>query len=634
MFGRRHRSDSFKTGKFKMTKRVSVTTVKFLAFIFFLSLFFNGKGQVTGNDTLIIPPDKNKYDQFYDSLANRARQKKITSFFYDALISRPGPYIDRKTLSLEYYKKSEGKIIAGISITPLEVFGPTFEDTTRQARSVVEKLANSIHTKSNLNTIKNMLLFKVGDFLDPEILYESERLIRNLPYIHDIRFIIKQDSTFQGIVDIHILTKDRFSLGASGGVEGSSSADLELYNQNIFGVGHEISFRFVGHINRQPYMGLETWYNINNISGKFINITAGYSNTYRQEGFSLMFDKPFITPSLKWGYGLSGSRYFRSDRLYENDPIEYPLPINILNLSGWTGHSFQIKPDNPKNSQMVIATAFYNRKFYDQPIPPPGESRYFSNGTFLLTGLTFTQRRYIQDKLVYSYGITEDIPEGFKNELVYGYDFNEFGNRHYAHIYLSNGNLLVNSQSYLHLAGAIGGYLKNMQIEQGQIQASLNYISRQIYAGRQRLRLFLRTNYMLGIRRFEIETLNLNRDEHIRGFTSKEAVGKQRLSVDLEYVLFLRREIYKFNMALFGFADIGIIGSNRNFILYENYYTGIGLGMRLHNENLVFKTFQIRLALYPLHPSDMSFAGFIVQERLKKDFYTFQPFAPQPLRFQ
>ena len=122
MFGRSHRSYSYKTGNFKMTKRVSVTAVKFLAFIFFLSLFFKGKGQVTGNDTLIIPPDKNKYDQFYDSLANRARQKKITSFFYDALFSRPGPYIDRKTLSLEYYRKSEGKIIAGISITPLEYF--------------------------------------------------------------------------------------------------------------------------------------------------------------------------------------------------------------------------------------------------------------------------------------------------------------------------------------------------------------------------------------------------------------------------------------------------------------------------------------------------------------------------------
>ncbi|MDD4109527.1 MAG: hypothetical protein PHH93_12485, partial [Prolixibacteraceae bacterium] len=405
-----------------MAKRISMAISNYFVAILFLSVAIHVKAQVIEPDTLIIQHDPNKFDQFYDSLAHRAQKKRLTRFFYDALITRPGPVIDKKALSVEYYKQFEGKLISNISITPLDVFGPSFEDTTRRANSIVEKVANTIHTKSNLNTIKNMLLFKTGDFLDPEIMYESERLIRNLPYIHDILFIIKQDSIFKGLAEVHILTKDRFSIGVSGGVEGSSSADIELYNQNIFGVGHEISFRFVGHLNKQPYMGLETWYKINNIKGKFINVMAGYSNTYRVEGFSLMLDKPFITPSLKWGYGASASRYFRSDRLFENDPVEYPLPINLISTSGWAGHNFQIKPRSPGNSQMVVAAAFYNRKYYSNPLPYQEENQYFSNSSFILAGLTFTQRRYIQDKLIYSYGITEDIPEGFKNEFVYGYD--------------------------------------------------------------------------------------------------------------------------------------------------------------------------------------------------------------------
>jgi len=555
-----------------------------------------------------------KYNQFYDSLEYRARQKKLTRIMYDFLVSPPRPYVDRKALSLEYYSKMEGRIISEITINPLEVFGPTFEDTSRTAKSWVEKTANAIHSKSNLKTIQKLLLFHVGDNLEPDILYENERIIRSLPYIQDVRFILEQDSVYRGFVKVHVLTKDRFSIGASGGVEGSSSAALELYNQNIFGVGgHEISFRFVGHLNRQPHTGLETFYKINNIRGKFIDISAGYMNTYRKEGFSFILDKPFITPSIRWGYGASALRMYRTDRIFDNDPVQTVVPINFSYFSLWGGRSFQIRPNHFQNSQMILSAGIYNYSYNQRPIPRPDENQYFSNSTFFLGGITFSQRRYLQDQLVYSYGITEDIPEGFKNEVVYGYDFNEFGNRHYAHLFLSNGNLLVNRQGYLYLAGGIGGYFRDKYYEQGHILGNLNYISRQITAGRKHFRLFIRANYLLGIRRFGIEELNFNRNGHIRGFSSSEASGQQRLSVNLEYVLFLQKQLYKFNFAVYGFTDVGIIG---------------------HNENLVFKTLHLRLGFYPFHPSDMDFTGMILEEQLKKSFYSFQPYPPRPLRFE
>lgn len=585
-------------------------------------------------DTITRNNHAAKYDLFYDSLEYKARQKKITRLIYDVLVSPPRPFVDREALSLEYYSQMEGKIISEIVITPLEVFGPTFDDTTRKAKSWVEKTANAVHSKSNLKTIEKMLLFKVGDFVDPELMFENERIIRSLPYIQDIRIVLEQDPVYHGLVIVNVLTKDRFSIGVSGGVDGSKSADLELYNQNIFGVGHEISFRIVGHLNRQPYAGLETFYKINNIKGKFIDFSAGYMNTYKKEGFSMIIDKSFLTPSIKWGFGGSALRMYRTDRIFDDDPIQTSIPMDLSFLSAWGGRSFQIKPNHYQNSQMVLSAGVYNRTYFQRPMPEPNANQYFSNSTFYLAGITFTQRRYLQDQLVYSYGITEDIPEGFKNEIVYGYDANEFGDRHYAHLYLSNGNLLVNRQGYFYLAGGLGGYFTDNDYEQGQIQGSLNYISRQVNAGRKRFRLFVRANYLLGIRRFAIEELNLKRNNHIRGFSSREAVGKQRLSIDLEYVLFLRQEFYKFNMAMYGFADVGIIGSNKSLIFTEKYYSGLGLGMRIHNENLVFKTFHLRLAFYPFPPSDMSFAGFIFEEQLKKDFYSFRPTSPQPLRFE
>ena len=596
---------------------------------------YNLKAQSIEPDTITIENiNSQKQEQFYDSLKYKSSQRKLTRIIYDFLISPPRPYVDKKALALNYYSKLEGKIISEINIKALDVFGPTFQDTTKTASSKFERAANKIHTKSNLKTIQKLLLFKVGDAVDPEIIYENERIIRSLSYIKEVNIILIQDSVYTGFVKVHILIKDRFSFGVTGNVNGIQSAAFEIYNNNIFGVGHEIAFVFAGHVNKQPYLGTETYYKIKNIRGTFVDMSFGYLNTYKSEGFKFNLNKPFITTSIKWGYGATGMRMFRTNWIFQNDPVYSELPMDLTYYGAWGGHSFQVKQNQPENAQIVLSAGFNSQKFYKRPNFESGSMSYFANRTFLLSSLTFTQRRFVQDELVYSYGITEDIPEGFKNEIVYGYDVNEFGNRHYAHLLLSNGNLLINKKGYLYMEGDIGSYFHKNSFEQGQIDARIYFISKLLIGGQRRSRLFVKSDYTLGMHRLEIENLNLSRNNSIRGFRSREVIGKQRLSLNLEYVVFLRREFYKFNMAVFGFTDIGVIGSNKEFILSQDYYSGIGLGIRLHNENLVFKTLQLRLAFYPFHPDDMSFVGFVFEEQSKRQFYSFEPTQPLPLKFQ
>jgi hypothetical protein len=141
-----------------------------------------------------------------------------------------------------------------------------------------------------------------------------------------------------------------------------NSAALELYNQNIFGVGHEVSLRFVGHLRRQPYAGLETFYKINNIRGKFLDITAGYMNTYKREGFSLIVDKPFLIPSVTWGYGGSALRMYRTNRIYDMIPYKQKfLWIYIFQCLGRTKFSITAKSYSKFSSG-------YNSRFLQQSI--------------------------------------------------------------------------------------------------------------------------------------------------------------------------------------------------------------------------------------------------------------------------
>lgn len=613
---------------YKLTRHLKILFI--ILFGLTISPNKNLHAQIFKADTLTYQ----KQEQFYDSLKYKANRRKLTGWLYDFLISTPGPKVDKKELALNYFGQYEGKVIAKIKIHGLDVFGPSLTDTTRKAKSWIERTANTIHTKSNLKTIRKQILFKVGDLLDPNIMIENERIIRLLPYIKDVRFLVEQDSLYAGFVNVTVLTKDRFSFGISGGVSGTSSGDIELYNKNIFGIGHEFSIKFVGHIKREPYLGVETMYEINNIAGKFVDLHLGYLNTFRTEGYIFDLDKSFLTRDVRWGYGAHTTRMMRTDRISETDPVELEDPIDLSYYNAWLGRSFPLRSKTNLRTQFVLSAGLHSINFFMEPNTAPENLHFFADRTLYMTSLTFSHRQYIPDQLVYSYGITEDIPIGYKNTISYGYDANEFGDRHYLHLLTSLGKRISKQKGYLFTEAEIGGYFNKSHFEEGLISANLGFISKLQPAGQKQMRSFANIDYTLGIRRFEIEKLTLNRAEQIRGFNSDEATGTQRLTLKLEHVIFLPRQFYKFNIAFFSFADLGVIGPNNRIIFKEDYYSGIGLGLRLHNENLVFETFRLRLAFYPFHPKDVNFIGFILDEQSKQRYNSFEPTRPEPIHFK
>ena len=68
---------------------------------------------------------------------------------------------------------------------------------------------------------------------------------------------------------------------------------------------------------------------------------------------------------------------------------------------------------------------------------------------------------------------------------------------------------------------------------------------------------------------------------------------------------------YGFRFAFFGFANVAFLAGTNQII--SNGYTvpGFGLGIRIRNDNMVFKTFQIRIGYYP-SPPDYSDIKYLI----------------------
>ena len=614
-----------------MPARCKIFRLISLAFFLF-SGFVNAFSQVGMIDTLEMTNVRTKkYNSFYDTLKSIAGHKKFTKALHNAIFP-PSARVYEKEDTIRNMGGFEGKTIGKINIIRLDVFGPSLRDTSRKATLWYEKAGNFVHTRSDLHNLRKNLLFKKGDALVTSEIYENERILRALPYIRDVRFYAEPDSLDPNKVNLTLLTQDRFSIGVTGVVNGWNSAAVEFYNRNIFGIGHELSARFVGHLTKEPLMGIETFYKINNIGGRFISFVSGYMNTYLSEGAMIQIDKPFLRISDNWGYGLSGYYFDRSSELPGDIRQHKSVIFGYHQWGGWAGRNLQLGAAK-HISQLTFSSQYIHRAFSDRPKPLPNGEQFYQNSNLYLIGITWSKRTFITDELIYGYGITEDIPKGFKNEWVAGYDDNEFGKRYYTHLLMSNANLFPHSPDYFYMEGGFSSFFRSGEIEQAMVEFSASYISRLFPSDNARFRQFIKINYRQGIHRYQNEKLFFEKNNLIRGFESDEVSGVRRLSIDAETVYFQKRDFYRFNIAFFVFADIGVMSPENRPIVKGTYYGGLGLGMRLHNESLVLKTLQVRLSFYPNHPKDVGLMGFLINEHTRQNFYSFQPGPPTPRRF-
>ena len=600
------------------------------------SLALAGKDVLIQNcDTLKAVTFDKSNKLFYDSLQIRASRHRVTRWLYGTMIrsARDSGNVDFQ--SYEYYKSFQKKTIGTISIRSLKIFGPNFDDTLRTTNIWIEKAANKLHSQSNLYVIRKNLWIKEGQSLDPDLMMDNERLLRSLPYLKDVRIIITPRPLNNDLVDVLILTQDVFSFGVTGGIGSVNKGEVGVYDKNILGVGHEAGVTIVAHTDKAPHIGFESYYSVNNIMGNFINFSTGYSNTYLHQELFLSLQRDFLRPQSVYAGGFTTVRSFRTDRVYLNNNVISTDPLNYIYLDGWYGRRLKlgIRP-NDSRFQMTLSGRIRYTHFYDRPLPDSNNNQYFANSKFYLGSLSFSHRSYVRDYLVYSYGITEDIPKGYLCELVFGYDHNEFNDRWYSHVFLSTGNLFKNKPFYLYTSLGVGSFFNQSHTEQGMADLKFDFISPLFQVLNVQARQFIKLNYTIGINRFDIENLLLLNSNGIRGFGSLIGKGKQRLTLNVENVFFQKKAVLNFKTALFSFFDVGIVGPSEQSIFKQSYYAGLGLGLRIRNENLVFKTIQLRLAWYPNHPSDVNSIGFILDGVSKTRFYNFQPRGPEPLRFE
>jgi hypothetical protein len=586
----------------------------------------------TGDSSLKLVPSifesYNQYSGFYDSLKVRASRYLVTRKIYDFVVVSGQPAkVSRTTESSDVnYIRYSGKRIGKIVIQRLNVFGSDINNPDNFAPNRLESLLNKTHLNTNEFIIRKNLLFNEGDTLSPLLLSDNERILRQLPYIDDSRIIVVPVSDNE--VNIVVIVKDIYSLGLTADFHSFKKGSVSLFDKNILGLGYEfrLEFPFNSDLPDSPGFGLS--YNIINIKKSFINLKLNYLNGLGKRSYGFSLSKDLISSTTKYAGGISVQEMATTVDL-DTLPIPAPLKYNLQDY--WIERSFLISKESV--SRIIIGTRYTNNNVFNHPQILPESYHYLQQYRIFLGSISLSVQKYFKTSMLYAYGRTEDIPYGGMFTITAGREINEFKKRNYAGIDLSFGKS-IGSIGYLYTSGGLASFFTSSHTEQGLLTMRASYFSNMVYFGNYKVRNFVKANYTRGFDRYLDEHLLFNPDGVLSGFRNDSIGGMQRLTINLESVLFSPRNYYGFRFAFFAFANtVSLFGTNQ-ILKNGNFLSSVGLGIRLRNDNLLLNTFEIRLGFYPNLPlyskvNNLTFSG---EQLLKPD--NFDPGPPSTLLYR
>jgi hypothetical protein len=524
------------------------------------------------------------------------------AIFRDTTYHNPD-YKDDLVESEERFRMYAGKTIAGIFLKKIPVFGGSVDDSLSMAISDIDKFGNSLHVNTQDRVIYNNLLFKKGDQIKPFTLADNERILRQLPFIRDARILVVPRKDGQE-VDVIILTRDVFSIGANLRIHGEDDIAVSIFDRNLFGNGWEFRNTFRNRSERTPSLGYEGVFDVRNIGGSFIAATLRYSQAFDMLQGRVAFAKEYLTQETRYAGGLDYAHTTVNDESNHFDTVLYSSDLFDL----WIGRSFVIG-DIENRNVFKLGVRYFQTIFEDRPLVFADSNFAYHNQKILLGNIIFNNLRYYTSSMVLGFGQTEDISQGYALEYTAGYGQEEFKERFYNGVQFWLASW-IEHLGYFAFTSQASAFVNRMKAEDGILKFRLNYFSPLMHIDSYKFRHFFYVQYVKGFNRKNDRLIDIQNDNGIRGLSQEGLSGNEKLVITFESRIFTPWALSGFRFTLLPFADFGFIGNENNLLNVHDLYSALGLGCQIRNEALVLQTVNLRVAYYPRVPGGNSQFGF------------------------
>ena len=517
----------------------------------------------------------------------------------------------------ERYAPYSGLIIRYIYIKKLP-FGTPFKDNGKKFTNALISLANTLHHLTRTDVIGKNLFYKENDTINPFIMADNERFLRQLPYVQDAEFTVVPVSLVSDSADIIVSVKDVFSLGGSIGSLGLKRSQVEAREDNFAGSGNATVIYGFYDVNRKNKLSLGGEYIRRNIGGSFINGSIGYKsndNIYggprEERSYFIRFEKPLINRYMSWIYDFSTSYQQSSNRYFIDSLYESDYRFSFFNVDTWAGYNIRAKEftkqEEASRLRKLVSVRYVNTHYFS--IPQKFEQQYFfryANIQAALTSISFYRQNFYRTQFIYGFGRNEDIPEGLLLSFTTGYTIKNTLKRpflgfNYERYHFNEKN------NYLGYIIRAEGYLNKKSIQDINLLFGINYFDHLKQVGKKwKQRFFLNLDVAQQVNSILNEPLYLNSKFGLPEYGSNSIGGTLRATVKVESVFFSPWSLASFKFAPFIFSQISVFSP---YTFKTEVYPLIGGGVRTRNESFIFGTIEIRGYYFPVknfHNSNFS----------------------------
>jgi hypothetical protein len=564
--------------------------------LLFMSLSLAAQDDNARNDTI----------KLYSNIESYSERSGFTRFMY-RLFFKPVTIASQKNrlpLRAEQlpYSFFEGKTIRKIHVVTLDPFGNSIGDTIVASESFISKTGNKLHIKTRQRVVRNLLLISENQVFDSLLVKESERLVRRNSFVSDVSFYVNSSPGNPEMVDIHIRVLDTWSIIPDGSYN-AGRATVGLTEDNFFGLGHRFRNQFIWNTSNNAYAHNHGYY-IPNFRNTYISSSLTYrieENSDYDVGFKI--DRPFFSPFARWGAGVYLSQQYRQDFYPTADTMLGRHTVRFNTMDYWAGKAtpiFRGRSEVDRTTNLITTIRYQRNHYLEKPVVDENAEPVFANENLFLAGVSLAARRYVQDKYIFNFGLTEDVPVGRILSLTGGFQLRNNQKRPYLGTRFSYGDYY--SRGYISVNVEYGSFIDKSEFQQGALSASLSFFTNLIEVGNWRFRHFMKPQLTFGMNRFTNDGLTLNDGYGLTGFNSIGLLGTKRLLLTVQTQSYAPWDLVGFNFGPFLSLSLGMLGDEVKAFKNSKIYSQIGVGVLIKNVHLVINTFHVSLAFYPSIP--------------------------------
>lgn len=501
----------------------------------------------------------------------------------------------------------QGKVIRHIIINQFS-FEKAFTDTLKQTRPFAVKFINRLHRNTKEWVIRNNLFFKENTFLNAGLIADNERYLRSLEYIHDARIVVKKITGQSDSVDLVVMTKDFLSLTLALNSLQANRFKARIGDVNILGTAQKFQFTTLIEKKRNPGFGYELLYRINSIASTFINATVDYSiiNSNLKDGsedehaWYIKLERPLVSQYLHFAGGLLFGDNKTVNSYAKPDSLFYKYHYNTVD--GWLGYNLGVHKflfSRKIKSRQFLSLRYFSNKFAEVPYQVKDQFNFrFNSRQAMLAQFTFFRQNFYKTNYVYGFGVTEDVPYGYNIAFTAGWYKQLQLKRLYAGID-ANRYIITDKGKVLQYFLRTGSFINRGELQDAAILAGVSKFSRIFSFKNIKIRQYLRFSYTQQFNRIGLDPLFIYNDFGLRYFNTDSASGDQRISLHTETFFFLKYKLLGYKFAPFAFGDIVLLKPEHENFAKSALYYGLGGGLRIRNENIVFGTVEVRFIYFP-----------------------------------